>query len=287
MLRGQQWVRLYPRVWVHRDHEMSHVDRIAAAALAMPDRAQVSHVSRLQLLGLDVGDHLPVHLTVAGDHHIAIDDIFLHRTEVLPPLDRGGVSPAAAFMQYCATATVLQAIVAGDWLLHRRHMTVVEIVELASRDDWRPGARQARKVVHDLDARSRSPKESEMRAVLAYSGLPEAQINADAEDQGRRIAIADFLYRWWRLILEYEGRQHAFDMAQFGTDIVRYARLREAGFEYVQVTQEMLAQPRALALHVHRVLARRGYAGPPPRFGARWNSLFEPIRARPHLRAVS
>lgn len=286
MLMGRSWKRIHPRVWVHRDHQMTHRDTIAAAALAMPVRAQLSHVSRIQALGLDVGEHLPIHFTVAGDLHIDIDDIFLHRTEVMPPLTGGGVSPASAFVQYCATATVLQAIVAGDWLLHHRHMTTAEVAELSARDDWRPGARQARKVLRDLDARSRSPKESEMRAVICHAGLPAPDVNADVEHRGRRIAIADFLYLSWRLVLEYEGRQHALDPTQFGTDIVRYARLREAGFEYIQVTHEMLQQPRALVLRIHQTLVRRGYAGPDPVFGRRWDSLVEPIRVRPHLRAV-
>jgi len=287
MLRGVQWKRLHPRVWVHRDHQVTHLDSIAAAAMAMPDRARLSHVSRIQMLGLDVGAHLPIHFTVAGDLHIDIDDIFLHRTEVLPPLDADGVSPASAFIQYCATATVLEAIVAGDWLLGHRHIAVAEVAELAARDDWRPGARQARKVLVDLTSRSRSPKESEMRAVLSFSGLPTPDVNADVEYNGRRIAIVDFLYMWWRLVLEYEGRQHALDADQFRHDIARYARLREAGFEYVQVTNEMLRQPRALVLQIHQTLVRRGYSGPAPSFGRRWNSLFEPIRARPHFRAVS
>lgn len=286
MLRGLQWRRIHPRVWVHRDHVMTHLDSIAAAALAMPDRAQLSHVSRLQLLGLDVGAHLPVHFSVAGDLHIALDDIFLHRTEVLPPLDSHGVTPASAFVQHCATATALEAIVAGDWLLHHRHVSMAEIAELAARDDWRPGARQARRILCELNPRSRSPQESRLRAVLEYSGLPQAEINADVFGDGQRLAIVDLLLRAWRLVLEYEGRQHALDPNQFAHDIKRYARLREAGFEYVQITHEMLEQPRALVLQIHQILVRRGYSGPPPVFGRRWDSLFEPIRVRPHLRAV-
>lgn len=166
-------------------------------------------------------------------------------------------------------------------------MTIAEVAELAARDDWRPGARQARKVLVHLAAGSRSPKESEMRVVLSFSGLPTPDVNADVEYSGRRIAIVDFLYMWWRLVLEYEGRQHALNTTQFQTDITRYARLREAGFEYVQVTNQMLGQPRALVLLIHQILVRRGYSGPAPSFGHHWNSLFEPIRARPHFRAVS
>lgn len=280
MLGGAQWKRLHTRVWVHRDHVMTHRDTIAAAALAMPGRAHLSHASLLQALGLDVGAHLPVHFTVAGDLHIAIDDIFLHRTEVLPPTNTLGVTPASAFIQYCATATMLDAVIAGDWLLHRGHMSLVEVAELAARDDWRPGALQARRVLRDLDGRSASPQESRLRIVLAYSGLPVPEVNAAIEHGGRRIAIVDLLYSRWRLVLEYEGRQHALDAHQFGRDIIRYSDLRGAHYEYIQVTYEMLKQPRAVVMTIHRALVSRGYDGPAPAFGDRWNSLFEPVHVR-------
>ncbi len=287
MLGGAQWKRLHPRVWVHRDHEMTHVDTIAAAALSMPGRAHLSHESLLQALGLDVGAHLPVRFTVAGDLHIATDDIFLHRTVVLPPTDARGVTPASAFIQYCATATVVDAVIAGDWLLHRHHMSLVEVAELTARDDWRPGARQARRVLRHLDGRSASPQESRLRVVIAFSGLPTPGINVPIEHGGRQIAIVDLLFAIWRLVVEYEGRQHAMDPRQFGRDIGRYADLRESDHEYIQVTFEMLQQPRHVVLRIHRALVRRGYHGPGPVFGRRWDSLFEPIEARPRPGAVS
>lgn len=287
MLRGKAWRRLHPRVWVHADHVMSHLDSISAARLAMPDAACLSHVSRLQYLGLDWGPHLPIHFTIPRDHHIALPDIFLHRTEVLPPVDDVGVVPAAAFIQYCADAELLDAVVVGDWLLHRHHATRADIAELAALHDWRPGARQAASVLHRLDGAARSPKESQVRAIMRSAGLPEPAVNAAVHHGSDQIAIVDLLLGEWRLALEYEGRQHALDTRQFQVDIVRYARLREAGYEYVQITQPMLNSPRALVTHIHQVLVRRGYGGPPPRFGRAWHALFEPIAVRPRLRAVS
>lgn len=288
MLSGASWRRLFPRVWVHIDHLMSDADWLSAAALALPERAQLSHVSRIQALGLNVGDQRPIHFTVSGDLHIDLPGIFLHRTELLPPLDNVGVTPAAAFIQLCATARRLDAIVAGDWLLHGRHMTRNEVSELARRDDWRPGAGQVRSVLPYLNSRSRSPKESETRALLVFAGLPVPEVNGRLEDVVDS-AVIDLLYRRWMLGVEVEGRQHAFDTKQFNTDIVRYAMLRGVGLEYVQVTQEMLRQPRAVVMTVHRKLVERGYLGPAPLFAGRWNSLFEPVRATPsrHLRAVS
>ncbi|KRC66068.1 hypothetical protein ASE12_15675 [Aeromicrobium sp. Root236] len=276
-LNGAAWTRIFPRVWVHRDHEMSRGDWITAATLAMPTRAQLSHVSRIQALGLDIGDVKPVHFTVSGDLHLAVDDVFLHRTEVLPPLDDVGVTPAAAFIQYCATARLIDAIEVGDWLLHRRHITVLEVSELARRDAWRPGARQVRRALPYLDAAARSLKESETRALVVFSGLPVPEVNVPLIIAGERIGVVDLLIRCVMLVLEYEGRQHAESIRQFNRDITRYAAFRRNDVEYLQVTNEMLDRPKTLVQRIHARMVELGYAGPPPVFADRWDALFAVI----------
>lgn len=277
MLSGPLWVRLFPRVWVHRDHAMSGADWILAATLSMPSRAQLSHVSRLRALGLDVGDVQPVHFTIAGDLHIATTDVFLHRTEVLPPLDDVGVTPAAAFIQYCATARLIDAIKIGDWLLHRRHMTMLEVAELSQRDDWRPGAHQVRRVLRHVDAGSRSLPESEVRVLLVFAGLPAPEVNVPIMAGDELLGIVDLLIRVVMLALEYEGRQHAESIAQFNRDIERYAAFRRSGVEYLQVTREMTTKPKVMVQRVDARMVELGYEGSRPVFGPLWDSLFQTI----------
>ncbi len=282
MLNGISYVRLFPSVWVLRDHVMTDRDWIAAAALAMPDRAQLSHVTRLQALGLDFGNRRPFHFTVAGDLHLDVGDVFLHRTEVLPALDDVGVTPGAAFIQLCATARMVDAIKVGDWLLHGRHATVLELAELARRDHWRPGAAKVRSAIHRLDGGSRSLKESEARAVLEFAGLPKPEVNKNLRDSnGDFLGCGDLVFARWKLIVEYEGRQHLTDLGQWNSDIDRYRRFRDEGWRYVQVTNEKLERPKKLVSEVYGQLVRGGYAGPAPSFGARWTSLFEQIRPVP------
>jgi hypothetical protein len=266
---------------------MSDLDWIEAASLALPERAQLSHLSRIHRLSLEFGPVLPVHFTVSGDLHIDLPGIVLHRTEVLPALDDIGVTPAAAFIQFCANARTIDAIKVGDWLLHRRHMTVLELAELAKRDRWRPGARQVRRVLPFLHAAARSMKESETRALVTFAGLPVPEVDADVFVDGQWLGCVDLLFRLWMLALEYEGRQHAETALQFGIDIARYARFRDASIEYVQITNEMLGRPRALVLRIHHKLVMRGYHGPSPDFGLRWRSLFEPIGVRSRPWAVT
>lgn len=288
VLRGKRFRRLFPRVWVHVDHVMTDLDWIVAASLAMPDRAQLSHLTRIQALGLDFGDTKPLHFTVTGDLHLDLDDIFLHRTEVLPPLDDVGVTPGAAFIQYCADARMIDAIKIGDWLLRHRHMTLLEVAELSRRDRWRPGAHQVRRVLPLLEAASRSLKESESRAVLVFSGLPKPEVNKNVRNaHGELLGCGDLVYLMWKLLVEYEGRQHLTDLNQWNSDIDRYRGFRDEGWSYVQVTNEKLETPKKFVAEVYGQLVRGGYDGPAPTFGGRWLSLFEPIDARSHLRAVS
>lgn len=277
MLNGLSYRRLFPEVWVWIGHVMTDLDWIAAAALAVPEDARISHLARIQMLGLDFGPLRPFHFTIPRDLHLDVDDIFLHRTEVLPPVDDIGVTPAAAFIGFCATARLIDAVIVGDWLLHHEHMSSIELAELARRDRWRPGAAQALRAVPNLDGCSRSVKESETRVLLEFAGLPKPEVNYDIIEDGVFVACGDLVYPAWKLVVEYEGRQHAEDLGQFNTDIGRYKRLRRRHWEYEQVTQETLRRPRGMVRAVHQRLVERGYDGPAPVFGRRWQSLFEPI----------
>lgn len=123
MLQGKRFVRIHPGVWRHVDHEMTHEDWIEAARLALPSTARTTGLTRLQQLGLDFGPRLPVRYVIQGDHHLAFDGIFLHRTKLMPPTGEVGATPTAAFVACCAHLRLIDAIQIGDWLLHRGHMT--------------------------------------------------------------------------------------------------------------------------------------------------------------------
>jgi len=274
LLLGRRFHRVFPGVWARTGHLLTDDDLRLAAGLCLPDAAALSHHSRIQALGLDLGPASPVHFTIDRDLHLAIDGIVLHRTAVLPPRDAVGVTAAGAFIQSCSRGRLIDLIAVGDWLLHHGHADVLEIGELSLSHPWRPGARQAQRVLPWLDRRSASLKESEQRALVLACGLPEPEVNADVYHRGQRIAITDLLFSEWGVAVEYEGRQHAESAVQFHRDISRYAAFRDIGLDYLQVTQSMLAQPRALMLRIDDLLRRRGYAGPPPTFDHRWKALF-------------
>lgn len=274
MLQGARFARVLPNVWRYAGHEMSEDDWITAASLVLPAAARLTSISRLRRLGLDFGPVSPIHFVIEGDHHLAYDKIFLHRTKKLPPTDEVGVSVPAAFLAYCATARVVDAIKVGDRLLYNRHTTVAALRDLALSELWRDGAYEALWVLDHLDGRSRSLKESETRAVLEFSGLPRPEVNVSLPIDDDVVVISDLVYRRWRTVVEYEGAQHQEDREQYIADIDRYAIYRGHDISYVLATKEKLSRARTFVGEVFRELAKRGYDGPPPVFGDRWTLLF-------------
>ena len=253
---------------------MSDVDWVRAAVLALPADAHLTGITRLQQLGLDYGPRRPIRLVVARDHHLALEGVFLHRTKRLPPTDGVGVTVPAAFLAYCARARVIDAIKVGDWLVHHGHMTCADVRALGLSALWRDGAPEAVWVLDHLEGRSRSLKESETRAVLAFAGLPEPEVNVAVDVREDVEVIGDLVYRDQGLVVEYEGAHHQEDRAQYNADLDRYALLRAANVPYVQVTKERLAYPKTLCGEVYRALLSLGYDGPPPVFGEQWRTLF-------------
>ncbi|WP_370614194.1 hypothetical protein [Mumia sp. Pv 4-285] len=276
-LLGKRFTRVHPRVWVHVDHPMSDLDLITAAALAAPSYAKLTDAARLRALGYDDLPLRPICFVVPDDHHVALDGVLVHRTKTMPPLDDVGATPAAAFIGCCAEERLIDLIAAGDWLVRHGHTSIAAIVELAARDDWRPGAARALEVAPQLNPRARSPRESKLRAYLVAAGLPVPEVNVELEVDGRMLGCVDLLYRRWMLVIEYEGRQHAEDDHQFNVDISRYEGFRDRRVTYVQVTNGRFANPRALVILVHQKLVACGYDGPAPSFGQRWRDLIAPV----------
>lgn len=277
MLQGKRFVRILPCVFRHRDHEMTHDDWVAAALLALPERALLTGITRIQQLGLDFGPRVPVRCVVEGDLHLAFEEVFLHRTKRLPPTDDVGVTPASAFVSYCRHARVIDAVKVGDWLLHRDHMTREELRTVALAEPWRDGAKESLWIIDHLDGASRSLPESETRVVLTAAGLTGALVNHPLQLEEDLSLIGDLVYARWRTVVEYEGAHHQQDRDQYTFDIDRYAVMRRHDVGYVQVTAEKLRHARTLVGEVYRELLARGYDGSPPRFDGPWQLAFARI----------
>lgn len=279
MLQGRRFMRVLPGVWAVSDLVMTWPQRLEAARLALPDRALVTAETRLALAGLETGRSDVLHFVVEGDLHLDLPGIFLHRTRRLAPSDEIGIGVAGAFIAYCARARVIDAVSAGDWLLARKHVTLDVLRDLALADPWRDGAHEVLWLLDHLTDQSRSVKESELRVLLTFAGLPTPRSNARLRVE-EVLVIVDLLYEEQRLVLEYQGVQHQEDRRIYCADLDRLELLRAHGYGHIEFTKERLAHPRTVVGRVYRELVARGYAGPPPYLDQRWSRLFAPLSAQ-------
>ena len=84
--------------------------------------------------------------------------------------------------------------------------------------------------------------------------------------------------------MEYDGRQHADDVAQWNRDLDRLDDFEAARWGHIRVTAQRLQRPREVVRRVYAKLVDRGYRGPVPMFGPQWVALFETRSARQRAR---
>ena len=278
VLEGVQFRRLHEAVYVHRDHEMTWADHVAAARLALPETARTTGTTRLRELGVAVGSPWPLHLVVEGDLHLALDGVFLHRTVKMPPSGDAGVSTEAAYVALCADARLLDAIAVGCFLLHREELDLDLLARLLDEERWRRGVAETTYVLPFLDDRTRSIPEAEQLAYVLFAGLPVPEVNALVTLPDGTALTPDLWFEDYGLAVEYEGGQHADDRGQYVADIDRYGAYRRNGVAYEQVTKEHARSPKATVRRVHAALVARGYDGPEPDFDGAWLLLFRPLK---------
>ncbi|WP_210504434.1 hypothetical protein [Nocardioides xinjiangensis] len=283
VLQGRRFRRLHEAVYCHVDHQPSFEDRIAAARLALPVEALTTGITRIQELGIDVGPRAPLHFVVEGDLHLTLHDVFLHRTVKAPPNDGTSVAPEAALLAWCAEARMIDAIAVGCELLRLGLLDLDLLDRLLVEESWRRGVAETSYVLPFLDDRCRSLPEAELLAYVVAAALPTPDVNRAIELAPGVEVTPDQWFGSWRVAVEYEGSRHQEDRAQYNADIDRYAAYRRHGVAYELVTRERLRSPRSVVRTIHRTLVGRGYAGPPPDFGAAWEALFRPLAtgARP------
>lgn len=283
VLQGRHFRRIHDGVWCHVDHQLTFADSIAAARLALPPKALTTGITRIQELGIDFGPQVPLHFVLEGDHHLALEGVFLHRTVKTPPNDDGGVSGEAAFVALCAEARLLDAIKVGCEMLRLGSLQPDLLDELLAGEKWRRGAVETAYVLPFLTDRCRSMPEAELFAYVVAAGLPQPEVNTEVEIATGVVVTPDQWFRPFEGAVEYEGLHHQTDRGQYNADIDRYAAYRKHDVVYELVTKERLRSPKTVVRRIHSMLVDRGYDGPPPDFGAVWDALFTPLRqlARP------
>ncbi len=171
------------------------------------------------------------------------------------------VHPAVAWVQVLGDWPYDDLVIAGDQLISPRRA-------LATIEQLREEAVRARRltraetVIAEMREGSESVRETQLRLLITRAGLPEPQLAYELfGGQGEFIARLDQAYPELRLGIEYDGRQHAFDVIQFQRDADRWEAIRDAGWEIVRILNHHMQDDGRPALRLIRNALRRRAAG--------------------------
>jgi Protein of unknown function (DUF559) len=253
----------------------------AALAISAPG-SYVSHHTAAELWGGVVPASSDVHVTVPGEApRSRRQGIKAHSTT--GPMTTSTVdglrisSPTQAFLELASSLDLVDMVVLGDSLVKRKRVTPDDLVTAASR--WTGnGAARARRAARFVRKGVDSPKETRLRMLLVLAGFPEPTVNLIIRNpDGSWRMRFDLSYPGLKLIIEYDGRQHAEDSGQWRRDLRRREELDRLGWRLIIVTSDDLRDaPEAVLNRVREALIECGAVGIRRRFKTEWMRYFAP-----------
>jgi very-short-patch-repair endonuclease len=240
LLRRCEFQQVIRSVWIHQDG-VDEDSRIRAALILHPEDAVASHFSAAKLLDLPVPEHLFEHVTVFRPEDRR------WRVEVKPHVTtrpRGiwivrGIrctDPITTFVQLAGCLPLVDLVVLGDAIVKRYKVPPARLLRACRETaDYYAGAalRAARFVRRGVD----SPMETRLRMLLVLAGLPEPVVDVrEMNEDGTWRRRYDLCYPEFKVVVEYDGRQHAEDIAQWHVDLERREELDRDDFRIVVVT---------------------------------------------------
>jgi very-short-patch-repair endonuclease len=280
-LRGPRYRKLITGVYVDAAVEPDPLHTIIAALLVHPAPAFASHSSAGRVYGVPLPPGL-------AEEHVSVFDRKNRRRRmgVVPhvaPRDAAiarvrGIdvsAPAQLFIELAQQLTLVDLVVVGDHLVRKGKLTPKELVAYCARHGTEAARRAARYVRRDVD----SPMETRLRMLIVLAGLPEPVVNFKVywEDGTVRYRF-DLSYPDYKIVVEYDGRQHRDDLAQWDHDVERGEWFDDDGWRHVPVfSWGIYKRPDRTLARVRKVLVARGHPGVPRELAEGWRPHF-PVR---------
>jgi very-short-patch-repair endonuclease len=118
--------------------------------------------------------------------------------------------------------------------------------------------------------------ETRLRLLIVFAGLPEPTVNLKLRrPDGSVRRRLDLSYPSVRLIIEYDGRQHAEDLAQWQSDLERREEFDNEKWRLLIVTRDgIYDRPLRTLIRVRDALLALGYRGVPRQLFDGWQAHF-------------
>ncbi len=263
VLRHDEFLQILPRVWI-RKTAIDQDSTIRAALHLHPDDAFASHVSAAKVLGLPVPDHWFVHVTVFRPKDRRFrpqlkSHVTERRRRVITVRGIRVTDPIATFIDCAGWLSLVDLVVLGDAIVKMFDISPKRLLRACkqSTDYYKRRALAAAALVREgVD----SPMETRLRLLIVLAGLPEPIVNYKVyNDDGTWRRRFDLCYPDLKLIIEYDGRQHAENVQQWTKDLERREEFDDEGYRILVVTAPgIYRDPLQTLLRVRRQLVLRG-----------------------------
>ncbi len=173
-------------------------------------------------------------------------------------------SGAQTFVDLAAALPPAELVAVGDSLYRGGQLDADRLDQRLARAGRARGVVRARECAALLSPLAQSRPESLMRYWLVTSDLPDPEPQIPIVDRwGNAVAHGDLGYSRWKVLLEYEGRQHT-EREQFRRDVDRYSLMGIGGWLVLRFADHHLGSPHVLRERTRRALFSRGWR-PEPR----------------------
>lgn len=288
MVLSSRFHKIFWDTYVSRDVPLSPLLRAKAVLRLVPTGSFISHHTAAQLWGAAPPADAATHVTLpSANGRLVRQGVCSHyRKDPAQTTLRKGLpisTPEQTFLDLAAIGVgLVDLVVVADGLIKGGHTSPERLVDAAAQWSGR-GCRIARRAASLARQGVDSPQETRLRLLLVLAGLPEPQVNLIIRGRdGSWRRRYDLAYKHLRLILEYDGRQHAEDTDQWLTDIFRREELDEIRWRMVIVTSEgIYREPLRTLERVRDALLNCGAVGIRKTFKPEWRLHFPPRKREP------
>lgn len=278
LLRGSRFRRIFRNVYIDASVPDHPLVRVQAALLTHPPGAFASHASAGRVYGVPLpalpDEHVSVftakdrrrragirnHLAPAGQQTVTVRGLSVS-------------TPEDMFVELSDVLTLVDLVVVGDALVRLKLTTPEALVERCATAN--AAARRAAALVR---RKVDSAMETRLRLLIVFAGLPEPEINVKIYYRDGRVRYRfDLSYPEFKILVEYDGRQHRDDLDQWDADTRRQDWFDHNGWMRVPVfSRGIYRRPDETIQRVAAALRSRG-AKVPDRLSEEWRAHF-PVR---------